>query len=106
MTDVWTAFVQARLDELAEADWHVLDCSGMPHEDGHCCEVGRWLARDIEAKRKILAHYAEAQSWWPPGDGDEAVRDALGAAVEDLAAAWSDHADYPGRTHQTPNSVV
>jgi hypothetical protein len=104
MTDVWAAFLTARLDELAEIDWHVFDCNGMPWEDGHCCEASRWLTRDVAAKRAILAYHAEVQSWsYPPGDGDEAVQDALGVVVRDLAAAWSGHADYPG--HQDHSDV-
>jgi hypothetical protein len=55
MADDLTAFLAARLDELAEKDWHVLDCSGMPWDDGHCCDAQRWLAREVAAGRAILA---------------------------------------------------
>jgi hypothetical protein len=96
MSEDLAAFVAARLDELAEADWHVLDCSGMPHEDGHCCEVGRWLARDVEAKRAILrrcaAHMNEPDQW---PNGLVSPRAVLARqALVALADIWNDHPDY------------
>ncbi len=51
--------------------------------------------REVEAKRKIVAEYVAAQAWsYPPGDGDEAVQEALNSVVRHLAAVWSDHPDY------------
>lgn len=109
MTDVWAAFVAARLDELAEADWHVLDCSGMPHADGQCCDVQRWLVRDVAAKREILAALAPpdevtAEAW---SNEEHVAHEVYGALVlKRLAFIWGNHPDHPCRVHQTPHSVV
>lgn len=38
-----------RTGQLGDVDWHIYDCSGMPHEDGHCCDAQRWLAASVPA---------------------------------------------------------
>lgn len=38
-----------RTGQLGDVDWHIFDCSGMPHEDGHCCDAQRWLAANVPA---------------------------------------------------------
>lgn len=53
------------------------------------------VLREVGAMRKILAMHTEAQGWsYPPGDGDEAVQEALTNVARALAAIWSDHPDY------------
>lgn len=92
------AFMIARLSELAEKDWHVFDCSGMPWEDGHCCDAQRWLAREAAAQRKILAMWQEPESerYLPTGEmvAQVAVSEAIGSVVRILAEIDSDHPDY------------
>jgi hypothetical protein len=112
------AFIEARLDDLAEADWHVLDCNGMPYGDGsHCCEAQRWLARDVAAKRAILAEHCtfdedmrRMDPGYEPGPDGHMDRSCLGCGLNArgdsrqtvdgcstrraLAAAWADHPDY------------
>ena len=98
-------FVAARLDELAEADWHVMDCSGMPWPDGHCCDTQRWLARDVAAKRAILDRHMPHETAfdgpacnWCSEDVDD--RPQLWKQpwpcpdARSLAAVWNDHPDY------------
>src|SRR5260221_528324 len=53
------------------------------------------VLREVDAKRKILAEHVAAQAWsYPPGDGDEALQEALDSVVRHLAAIWGDHEDY------------
>jgi hypothetical protein len=93
-----TEFTAARLADLAEADWHVFDCSGMPHEDGQCCDAQRWLARDVAAKRAILAEYVSRHDDAALMLGPDCLRQqewsGLHLAVLLLAAAWCGHPDY------------
>jgi mono/diheme cytochrome c family protein len=106
MSDL-AAFTGARLDELETADWHVLDCSGMPREDGHCCDAQRWLVRDVASKRSILAEHRHSAE--KIGDriygfgcdichGDPEYGKPRGGnwcgTVLALAAVWGDHPDY------------
>lgn len=100
--DPWAAFVAARLDDLAEADWHVLDCSGMPWEDGHCCDAQRWLVRDVAAKREILAIHKPTPMICPtcpkPGSRGKLMTLAPCPTLRALAAGWSGHPGYAALT--------
>lgn len=132
MTDLWAAFLAARLDEdeavaKAAADGGGWSARGpydgdpgacfVVREDGH--DVAAWITSEdaahiarydparalgeVAAKRAILAMHTEAQAWsYPPGDGDEAVQDALETVIRHLAGDWPGHPDYPGRDPQTP----
>jgi hypothetical protein len=99
-----TGFLAARLDEdETNARRFILATTVPPDYDGLSRHGMLFLSdlmqgrvlREVEAKRKILARYAEALSWsYPPGDGDEATLETLAFAVRCLAAAYSDHPDY------------
>jgi hypothetical protein len=55
MADGLIARLAARLDEDEQGDWHVSDCMGMARDDGYCCDVDARKAREVAAKRAILA---------------------------------------------------
>lgn len=93
MSDL-AAFLAARLDELAEADWHVFDCSGMPWEDGQCCDAQRWLARDVAAKRELLAMHGGCGSGTGLCDDGGHASDGSCGTLDVMLAVYSDRPDY------------
>lgn len=99
MSDL-VAFLRARLDEDEAADWHVLDCSGMPRGasmDQPCCEANARVLREVEARRAILGAWQDNERERPhdaPGSYTDGLTDGLKLAVLYWAAVYSDHPDY------------
>lgn len=113
MDDPWAAFVAARLDE-DEADAnevHLPRCCGSTDRDGEFSPDPVWcgcgyparVLREVAAKRALLAMAREdLAAEYEPGDGEynegfiSASRGGASIILRHLAAAWSDHGDYPG----------
>lgn len=105
-------FLKARYDEEADLDWHVFDCSGMPHGPEMtepCCDAQARLPLEVAAKRKVLALLAaivggrtltelrrDAGFWRGSADLNEsALADYAVMAGEALAAMGEPFAGHP-----------
>jgi len=113
MTDVWTAFVAARLaeDDAGAYEMHrprgcgTIDRDGGFDPDPFWCSCGYPIRvlRQVTALRVILAEHAPIST--PPlcsVCGEYAPCKTLRA----LAAIWADHPDQPGRrAHQDHSDV-
>jgi len=105
MTDVWTAFVAARLDEdeaAAQAAPWELDDGQCPDEAAARAYVSQFRPlrslHQVTALRVILAEHAPIST---PPICNICSEDAPCKTLRALAAIWPHHADQPGHHENT-----
>lgn len=106
MTDVWVAFLTARLDEDAAQYQRGAaddpDAYGGDLNERYIIAEARRMLREIEAKRAIVARcQAVLESFADPEHGSwpdvsRRERSHAHADLADLAAVYSGRPDYPG----------